>query len=153
MLLVISFSACKLIWYDPLSFICGVDWLSKIHVGRLQKKLYDIPPEGIMWRNCRQWMKQSFWQLWDVRKICFFLCLRAVREISFLFSTWFIKNWFKNLFKTPVYHFIKWYTKKHLWIFQKLYEFLKNIPKLKRYIYVIDLDIWLSGCQAINEHL
>ena len=41
------------------------------HVERLQKKLSDIPPEGIMWRNCRQWMKQSLWQLWDVRKICF----------------------------------------------------------------------------------
>lgn len=74
-------------------------------------------------------------------------------KFLFYFLHDLLKTDSKTSLKTPVYHFIKWYTKKHLWIFQKLYEFLKNILKLKKYIYVIDLDIWLSGCQAINEHL
>lgn len=59
--------------------------IPEIHFGKLQKKLSDIPPEGIMWRNCRQWMKQSLWQLWDVRKICFSVFESSERNLFSIF--------------------------------------------------------------------
>lgn len=70
-----------LIWSSV--FYMALIGILKVHVWRLKEKLSDIPPEGIMWRNCSGWNSHSGnYEMWEQYAA---LYLRAVREISFLF--------------------------------------------------------------------
>lgn len=144
MLLVISFSAYRLIWYDPVSFICGLDWQSKNSCWETAKEIVWHTAWGDNVKKLQTTDETVTLVIMECEKSLLLPCVQEQGEKFILLSTRFIKNWPKNLFKNSCLPFYKiMLLKNHYEYFQRCLSFWRVFPSSKNTYMIIDLNNWL----------
>lgn len=136
-----------LIWSSV--FYMALIGILKVHVWRLKEKLSDILPEGIMWRNCSGWNSHSgnyemweqyaalYLELWE--KFLFYFYMIYQKLIQEPLENLFTSLWNGTIKKTLIN------ISEAMCVSEEYSQAQTNL--------LLNLDIWPSGCQAINDHL
>lgn len=136
-----------LIWSSV--FYMALIGILKVHVWRLKEKLSDILPEGIMWRSCSGWNSHSgnyemweqyaalYLELWE--KFLFYFYMIYQKLIQEPLENLFTSLWNGTIKKTLIN------ISEAICVSEEYSQAQTNL--------LLNLDIWPSGCQAINDHL